>query len=43
LLDEGAKVTLHYNTQQTSLAPLLSAHPDHTLALSADVRYFPRA
>lgn len=38
LLEEGAKVTLHYNTQKDSLAALLAAHPDRTLALPADVR-----
>jgi len=39
MLEEGANVTLHFNTQKDSLQPLLSAFPDRTLALRADVRY----
>jgi len=38
MLEEGANVTLHFNTQKDSLQPLLSAFPDRTLALRADVR-----
>jgi len=37
-LQEGAKLTLHYNSQKDALEPLLSAHPGRTVALRADVR-----
>ncbi|KAI4520044.1 NAD(P)-binding protein [Schizophyllum commune Loenen D] len=36
-LAQGAKVTAHYNSNNTSLAPLLSAHTDTLTTVQADV------